>query len=786
MWSGELQQRLQFSQRLIQVVIDDDGIELPLGLQFLTGPGKTFLNRRLRIGPSTTDPLFQFREAWRSQKDLEGLRKRVPNLAGTLQFNLKQNRRPGGESRFNRLPRSAVAIACKFGPLQKPSCCHQVVKTVATVEEIVFAVLFPWTRRACGGRHREPQTGVPLTQTRHQGALSHPAGACEHREPGSGLRWGHGLGEIAPQGRKASCTADSTNAPMGLPSPQAMDFTALSAVVADLRTRVLPSRFEKAQQPDAQTLQLGCRTLKGMVWLELSWQADCPRLTQIPAPPRQGSGSTLAQQSQHGLRQLALVELQQQPFERVVQFGFAARPGSPVQRWLILEVMGRHSNLLLLDERQRIIALGRQVRDHQSRVRPIGTGDPYVSPPALQGRPPQADEGFERWKQRLSLLPLSLDKALAKTYQGISPALGRQLGQDLLKSPVSELTSGQWQALHRRWTRWLTCLDNRSFAVRFDANGGYVVWDPDAVPAPVDASEGEPLSLALGRFYSARLQARTLERQSHELRQQLLLARRREQDQLDDQTTRLQATHDADALQQQADAILCLPSPDRDQINEAQKLYRKARKLRRAVPLLEERQRHHRQRLELIEGSESFLEDVLASDWDQGGDRLLHLEDLRREAQDLLAPRQRRRRQAAGSCPEHQPHPLALRSPGGLAILVGRNHRQNDWISLRQARPGDLWFHAQECPGSHVVLKASSGMAEEGDLDLAADLAAYFSRARGNRRVAVVMVPVEQLQRIVGAGPGTVRHRGGSVRWAEPGRAEQRLQAGELLACTKP
>ena len=125
---------------------------------------------------------------------------------------------------------------------------------------------------------------------------------------------------------------------------------------------------------------------------------------------------------------------------------------------------------------------------------------------------------------------------------------------------------------------------------------------------------------------------------------------------------------------------------------------------------------------------------------------------------------------------------MEVRSPGGLTIQVGRNHRQNDWISLRQARPGDLWFHAQECPGSHVVLKASSGLAEEPDLNLAADLAALFSRARANGRVAVVMVPVEQLQRIAGAGPGTVRHRGGTVRWAEPERAQQQLQAKELLA----
>ena len=129
-----------------------------------------------------------------------------------------------------------------------------------------------------------------------------------------------------------------------------MDLTTLRAVLWDLRGRVLPSRFEKAQQPSPGTIQLGFRSLKGMVWLELSWQADSPRLTEIEAPPREGAGSTLAQQLQHSLRQLALVKLHQEGFERVVEFHFAPRPGEPIQRVLVLELMGRHSNLLLLDE----------------------------------------------------------------------------------------------------------------------------------------------------------------------------------------------------------------------------------------------------------------------------------------------------------------------------------------------------------------------------------------------------------------------------------------------------
>jgi len=398
----------------------------------------------------------------------------------------------------------------------------------------------------------------------------------------------------------------------------------------------------------------------------------------------------------------------------------------------------------------------------------------------LQGRPPDEAESFERWKQRLSLLPLPLAKALPQAYQGISPALSRQLAGERVKRSVETLEASDWEQLHTQWQQWLQCLHDNRFALRRTDGSTYQVWG--ASKAATSSAEDMPLSLALGHFYSDHLQGRELRRHSEELRQQLAAARQREQEQLHDQQTRLLATENADALQQEADALLCHANPSREQIDRSQALYRRAKKLRRAVPLLEERMRHHEQRLTLIDGSEAFLDDVLAADWDRSEERIRRLQDLRLEAQDLLAPRQRRRAHQGHMRASSQPQPLELTSPGGLTIQVGRNHRQNDWISLRQARPGDLWFHAQECPGSHVVLKASNGLAEDGDLALAADMAALFSRARGNRRVPVVMVPVEQLQRIVGAGPGTVRHRGGRVCWAEPERAEQQLKAGELLA----
>ena len=114
-----------------------------------------------------------------------------------------------------------------------------------------------------------------------------------------------------------------------------------------------------------------------------------------------------------------------------------------------------------------------------------------------------------------------------------------------------------------------------------------------------------------------------------------------------------------------------------------------------------------------------------------------------------------------------------IQTPSGLKIQIGSNNRQNELISLRKRKKGDLWFHAQETPGSHVVLKSSSGLFDEKDIQLAADLASFFSRARGNKLSPIIMVPIENLQRISGSLPGTVSHSGGKVLWGKAERAEK-------------
>ena len=548
-----------------------------------------------------------------------------------------------------------------------------------------------------------------------------------------------------------------------------MDLTSLLAVLAELRGRVLPARFEKAQQPSAQVVQLGLRSLQGLHWLELSWQAEAPRLHGVPAPPRRGDGSTLAQQLQHGLRGLALVALQQQGWERVIELGFARRPGDAVERWLVLELMGRHSNLFLLDETRQVIALARQVRQQQSRLRPIGTGDPYQSPPPLQGDPPDPAEPLAPWRRRLQLQDLPLKDALLRSFQGVSPALVQQLLEaaalpGAAELGVQQLPDASWARLHATWQQWLACLDQQRFA--FERKGdGYRCWSTATaqVASLCDAGVAAYYADVLGQRRFAALQQQAQRR----LEQQL----QRERQLLAQQQALLAEGEQAEVLQQQADALLCLAHQDPTAVEQAQALYRRARRLRRSGAVITERIALHNQRLQWLEASATYVDQA---------ETLVALEPVLADLQADVAAELNGRRRRPGQAPD-QPQPLELDSPGGLRLQVGRNHRQNAWISLRQARRGDLWFHAQECPGSHVVLKASAGVCGEADLAAAAHLAAYFSRARGNGRVPVVMVPTEALQRIPGSPPGTVRHSGGTVLWGEPAQAHALLASAPSL-----
>ena len=563
------------------------------------------------------------------------------------------------------------------------------------------------------------------------------------------------------------------------PRLQTMDITSLKAVLADLRKKIVPGRFEKVQQLDNSTLQIAFRVLEGLVWIELSWNSESARIVEIKAPKKIEGESTLSKQIRYGLRGMALIELKQEGFDRIVELGFSFRPNEVIKKQLILEIMGRHSNILFLDEKRQVITLGKQIRNNKSRLRPISTGDPYISPPSLQGVKPKKDEVLEKWRNSLSILPVTLKQALKTTFQGISPAFILQLASEekdaanrLVNLPVQQLSETEWEKLFFRWNIWLKALEKENFFLAFSGPTPYRVWG--ANPSS-NQDNKESISLRLGNYYKSYLAEKHLTFAFIALCKELEKKRDNEEKELKKQELLYSKISEINSMKEMADTILSSEKPSKEDIKKAQKLYIQVKKLRRSRRILVERIELHKGRINFINETDLFLNYIINNQNDLDSDKLESIRELQQDLEGFILGKKQTRSNKQSSKHKSE-NILRLNSPNGLEIQIGRNHQQNESISIKNAKKGDIWFHVQECPGSHIVIKAAHGKVEDLDIEVAANLAAFFSKAKHNNKVSVLMVPTNKLQKLKGAAPGMVTPKEIKVLWGRPSDGQHYLE----------
>ncbi|HIK45807.1 MAG TPA: NFACT family protein [Leptolyngbyaceae cyanobacterium M65_K2018_010] len=584
---------------------------------------------------------------------------------------------------------------------------------------------------------------------------------------------------------------------------QPVDVTTLMAVCHDLTTHWLPARCEQVVQLDTMTLAIALRTLDRRGWLIISWHPQAARLHLGEAPPKGPDTFTFSQQLKHQLNQLALTAIVPvAPWERALDLQFGRRPGEPPQWHLYVEIMGKYSNVILVNDQNQIVTAAHQVSDQQSRLRPIQTGAPYQPPPTLLGPLPSRQESQAAWQERVQLVPNRLKTMLMQSYGGLSSALVRSLLTKAQLQPdqtLADLTPADWDRLYAAWQSWLIALEQGQFVPGWTATGYTVLgWDAIA-PAP-------DIHTLLNEYYRRELNHQQFDQLTNHLQQKLRgwLGKLRQKAQTFEQ--RLDQSAQADQYRQQADLLmayshqwqpgtthmtvtdfatgkpLTIPiDPDKTAIQQAQRLYKQHQKLRRAkdavAPLWAEVQAE----LAYLEQVEAALSQLTC--YEEAAD-LEALMDIRNELiqQGYLAS------------PDYRPsdrrsHPVEgfrrLRTPDRLTVLVGRNNHQNDLLISTVATDYDLWFHTQEIPGSHVLLRLEAGQVpSDHDLQYVADLAAYFSRARQADQVPVVYTQPRYVYKPRGARPGMVVYKHETVIWGHPRRLENQPEALPCLEST--
>lgn len=575
---------------------------------------------------------------------------------------------------------------------------------------------------------------------------------------------------------------------------QQVDFTTLMAACCELRSHWLPARIEQVVQQDRFTIYIALRTLNQRGWLSLSWHPQAARICMGTPPPKGTDTFTFSQQLRHQLNGLALIAIDPiADWERVVDLHIGQRPQASVDWHVYAEIMGKYSNVILTNAEQRIVTAAHQVSQQQSSIRPIQTGDIYQIPPPLTDPIPTLSETSDHWRRQVALVPGPLKRNLLRTYRGLSSTLVTSIlsEADLMPDQSTEQLADQdWQTLFQVWQRWLSALDQQTFAPGFckSQKVGYSVlgW---GITQPSPNTQ-----MLLDEYYTQQLGEQVFKQLQHQLQQKVKGHLKKLNTKAKTFQDQLMAADTAETYREQADLLMAhlhewelgmktitlkdfesgaprtlTLNPEKNAVQNAQVWYTRHRKLKRSrvqvQPLLQ-----------IVQDEIAYLEQVEVTiqqlEQYQDASDLLTLHDIRDELilQNYF-PKLEYRKEAPTEIPFYQ-----YQTPSGWELLIGRNNRQNDQLTFRTATAYDLWFHTQEIPGSHVLLRLEAGAVPEAkDMKFAANMAAYYSRARQSHQVPVIFTKSKHVYKPKGAKPGMVIYKHEQVIWGQPQAVIERV-----------
>ncbi len=574
----------------------------------------------------------------------------------------------------------------------------------------------------------------------------------------------------------------------------ALDGAFLSFVAAELSVLV-GARVDKVQQPEKDELDITFRQKGGGAKLLLSASAAHPRVhltVQSKENPMTAPMFCMLLRKHLGGARLSAVR--QPGLERQLYLDFDCRDdfGDEVQKTLSVEIMGRHSNLIFIGPDGTIIDAVKHIDFTMSAKRQVLPGLPYTPPPAQDKVDLLLDTPADALRRVLAQRGL-LEKALLKAVQGLSPLVCRELCEE-----VAHDASADGQALDEAGRGRLLAVFT-ALAERLRSHRG----EPTLL---TDVQTGRPLefsflpiaqygdrataqrldtfSTLLDTFYTERDRVLRVSQRAHDMLQVVEHAVQRINRKLERQRAELAASEDREALKQRGDLVSAnlyrlqkgMPSCTLEDFyhdnapieialdvrltpaQNAQKYYKEYHKAAAAERFLTEQ-------IAAGEGELRYLETVLDEIARAGGES--ELAEIRDEL--VGSGYLRRRGQKREKTREHAP--LHFLSDDGFEILVGRNNKQNDRLTLKIAAKTDMWFHTKNIPGAHVIVLADGREVPERTLTQAAVLAATHSKAKDSAQVPVDYAPVRRVKKPAGAKPGMVIYEGYNTAYVKPDEA---------------
>ncbi|HEU8011460.1 TPA: Rqc2 family fibronectin-binding protein PavA [Streptococcus pneumoniae] len=525
----------------------------------------------------------------------------------------------------------------------------------------------------------------------------------------------------------------------------------LHHIVEELRNELVNGRIQKINQPFEQELVLQIRSNRQSHRLLLSAHPVFGRiqLTQTtfenPAQP-----STFIMVLRKYLQGALIESIEQVENDRIVEMTVSNKNeiGDHIQATLIIEIMGKHSNILLVDKSShKILEVIKHVGFSQNSYRTLLPGSTYIAPPSTESLNP-----FTIKDEKLFEI-LQTQELTAKNLQSLFQGLGRDTANELERILVSEKLSA-FRNFFNQETK--PCLTETSFS-----------------PVPFANQVGEPfanLSDLLDTYYKDKAERDRVKQQASELIRRVENELQKNRHKLKKQEKELLATDNAEEFRQKGELLTTflhqVPN-DQDQVildnyytnqpimialdkaltpnQNAQRYFKRYQKLKEAVKYLTDLIEETKATILYLESVETVLNQAGLEEIAEIREELIQTGFIRRRQREKIQKRKKLEQYLA--------------SDGKTIIYVGRNNLQNEELTFKMARKEELWFHAKDIPGSHVVISGNLDPSDAVKTD-AAELAAYFSQGRLSNLMQVDMIEVKKLNKPTGGKPGFVTYTG--------------------------
>lgn len=578
----------------------------------------------------------------------------------------------------------------------------------------------------------------------------------------------------------------------------AFDGITIANITKELSETLLGGRIYKIAQPESDELLLTIKNNGNQYRLLLSADASLPMvyLTQTNKPSPMTAPGFCMLLRKH-LQNARITAISQPGLERVIHLRLEHlnELGDLCEKKLIVEIMGKHSNIIFCDEKDQIIDSIKHISGMVSSVREVLPGRPYFIPqtqnkwnplrfsarytkedsPLFIKSPEDSEElTYVNLCTHMKEKPMPLYKALYTTYTGLSPTMAQELcyraGIDG-DMPANVLDEPALQAVYKT----LTDLMEETAAGNFSPVIIYAGREPleyAAFPLTLysdkTSQDFSSISDILERFYAERSVITRIRQKSVDLRKIVQTALERNVKKYDLQMRQMKDTEKRDkykvygelintygynvepeaksieALNYYTNKTITIPLDNTLTPQEnAQKYFDKYGKLKRTYEALSELTVQVKEEIE-------HLESILAA-----LDIAMQEEDLVQIREELIESGYIRRKGSSKKV-KITSRPFHYVSSDGFHIYVGKNNFQNDELTFKFANGGDWWFHAKQIPGSHVVLKTEGAEVPDRTFEEAARLAAYYSKGREQDKVEIDYVQKKHVKKPAGAKPGFV------------------------------